>query len=47
LICSYERYPLPADVERELIAFAQREAKLTRLDGLPGILNPKLAHRPG
>jgi trimethylamine---corrinoid protein Co-methyltransferase len=47
LICSYERYPLPADVERELIAFAQREAKLTRLDGLPGILNPELAHRPG
>src|SRR5215472_7553146 len=46
LISSYERHPLTADVERALIAFAEREAKPTGLDGLPGILSPELAHVP-
>jgi hypothetical protein len=38
LIAAYERHPLADDVEQELIAFAQREAKPTGLEGLPGIL---------
>jgi len=44
LLSTYERHPLPADMEKELIAFAQREAKSTRLEGLPGILISKYAH---
>jgi len=41
LISSYQRHPLPSEVERELIAFAQREAKSTGLEGLPGVLCPE------
>jgi len=44
---SYERHPLPPDVERELVAFAQREAQSTGLEGLPGILCPELVHEAG
>jgi trimethylamine:corrinoid methyltransferase-like protein len=46
LVSKYHRHPLPSEVERELIAFAQREAKSTGLEGLPGILCPELAHEP-
>ena len=46
LVCTYERHPLSANVEQELLAFAQRETKPTGLDGLPGILSPELAHGP-
>ena len=35
---AYERHPLPPEVEQELIAFAQREAKSSGLLGLPRIL---------
>lgn len=38
LISAYERHALPSDCEAELIAFAQREAKASGLDHLPGIL---------
>src|SRR5215467_10304176 len=43
LVSSYQRHQLPNEVERELIAFAQREAKSTGLEGLPGILCPEFA----
>lgn len=46
LLASYQRHPLPVEVEQELIAFAQREAKPTGLDGLPGILSAEFAHEP-
>jgi trimethylamine--corrinoid protein Co-methyltransferase len=46
MVCTYERHPLSANVEQELLAFAQRETKPTGLDGLPGIVNPELAHQP-
>src|SRR5271165_5762947 len=36
LVASYERHVMPSEVERELIEFAQREAKPTGLEGLPG-----------
>jgi hypothetical protein len=38
LVAAYERHPLPPEVEQELIAFAQREAKSSGLLGLPRIL---------
>lgn len=47
LISSYERHPLPHEVEQELIAFAQREAKQIGLEGLPGILIPELSRTSG
>jgi trimethylamine--corrinoid protein Co-methyltransferase len=47
LLVSYERHPLPPDREKEMIAFAQREAKPFGLEGLPEILNPEFAHEPG
>jgi trimethylamine:corrinoid methyltransferase-like protein len=37
LVATYERHPRPPDMEQELIAFAQREAKSSGLEGLPGI----------
>ncbi len=42
LASKYQRAPLPSEVERELIAFAQREARSAGLEGLPGILCPEL-----
>jgi trimethylamine---corrinoid protein Co-methyltransferase len=42
LISTYERHPLSPEVEKELIAFAQREARPTGLDGLPGIMSHEL-----
>jgi trimethylamine--corrinoid protein Co-methyltransferase len=46
LVGRYERHALPPEHERELIAFAQREAKSAGLEGLPGILTPEFAHEP-
>jgi len=43
LISAYERHPLPPEIEKEMIVFAQREAKSTGLQGLPGILTTKLS----
>jgi hypothetical protein len=43
LIAAYERHPLPDEVEQALIAFAQREAKSSGLEGLPGIKASKLS----
>lgn len=34
------------ELAQELIAFAQREAKPTGLEGLPGILCPEVVHEP-
>src|SRR5579872_2237199 len=46
LLASYQRHLMPVEMEEELIAFAQREAKPTGLEGLPGILNAELVHEP-
>src|SRR5580765_7974602 len=46
LLSAYERHPLPPEREQEMIAFAQREAKESGLDGLPEILRPEFAHEP-
>jgi len=45
LVATYERHPLPDEVERELITFAQREAMSSGLEGLPGILCPGMRAR--
>jgi hypothetical protein len=42
LLSKYERHPLPAEIETELLAFAQNEGKRAGFVGLPGILTPKL-----
>jgi len=47
MLSAYERHPLPPEREQAMIAFAQREAKDSGLDGLPGILSPEYAHEPG
>jgi trimethylamine--corrinoid protein Co-methyltransferase len=47
LLSAYERHPLPPEREEAMIAFAQREAKGTGLEGLPEILRPEYAHEPG
>lgn len=47
LLSSYQRHPLPADREKEMIAFALREGKKAGLEGLPEILQPEYAHEPG
>ncbi|HEV3513216.1 MAG TPA: trimethylamine methyltransferase family protein [Candidatus Sulfotelmatobacter sp.] len=41
LLSTYVRHPLAPDVEKELIAFAEREGKKVGLEGLPGILQPE------
>jgi trimethylamine--corrinoid protein Co-methyltransferase len=46
LVASYQRHPLPADVEQELRGFAQREGQPAGLEGLPGIVCPEFAHEP-
>ena len=46
LISSYERHPLPVNIEQEMIQFAQQHVKETGLEGLPGILSPEFAHAP-
>jgi trimethylamine--corrinoid protein Co-methyltransferase len=47
LLSAYERHPMAPEREQEMIAFAQREAKASGLDGLPGILGPEYAHHQG
>ncbi|HXJ88631.1 MAG TPA: trimethylamine methyltransferase family protein [Candidatus Binatia bacterium] len=42
LVSSYQRRPLSPEIEQELIAFAQREAKPSGLEGLPGIVADSL-----
>jgi trimethylamine--corrinoid protein Co-methyltransferase len=46
LLSAYERHPLLPEREQELIAFAQREAKQSGLDDLPGIPHCEYAHEP-
>jgi trimethylamine:corrinoid methyltransferase-like protein len=46
LLSTYERHPMPPECEQELIAFAQREAKPSGLEGLPGIVCPEFMHEP-
>ena len=47
LVASYERHPLAPECEQEMIAFAQREAKSSGLEGLPAILDQEFAHEAG
>jgi trimethylamine--corrinoid protein Co-methyltransferase len=47
LVGSYERHPLPAEREKEITAFAQREGKKAGLEGLPGISRPEYARKAG
>jgi hypothetical protein len=47
LVASYQRRPLAADREQEMIAFALREGRKAGLDGLPEILRPEYAPEPG
>ncbi|HET9309586.1 MAG TPA: trimethylamine methyltransferase family protein [Candidatus Sulfotelmatobacter sp.] len=42
LLSTYERHPLPAEIEKEMIAFAEREGIKAGLEGLPGILRPEM-----
>jgi hypothetical protein len=42
LLSAYERHPLAPEREQEMIAFAQREAKASGLEGLPEILGPRV-----
>lgn len=44
LLSTYERHPLPPEIEREMIAFAEREGTKAGLEGLPGILHPDYVH---
>jgi len=47
LVSTYERHPLPPDIEQELIAFAQQEGRKAGLEGLPEILKPEYAQESG
>ena len=47
LLSTYERHPMAAEREHELIAFAQHEAKPFGLEGLPEILKPEYVHEAG
>src|SRR5246127_1465576 len=47
LLSGYERQPLPAEWEQELIAFAQREAKESGLEDLPGIIHEETVREAG
>jgi len=47
LLAAYERSPLEAEREKEMIAFAQREGRIAGLEGLPGILTAEYAPEPG
>jgi trimethylamine--corrinoid protein Co-methyltransferase len=42
LLSTYERHPLPREIERQMIAFAEREGIKAGLEGLPGILRPEM-----
>ena len=47
LISTYQRHPMAAEREQEMITFAQREAKPFGLEGLPEILKPEYVHEAG
>lgn len=47
LLATYERHPLPAECEKELLAFAQREGQPSGLRGLEDILRHEYAHEAG
>jgi len=47
LVASYQRRPLSAEQESELISFAEREGKKVGLEGLPGILQTEYAPERG
>jgi trimethylamine--corrinoid protein Co-methyltransferase len=47
LVSTYERHPLPAEKEKEMIAFAVREGRKSGLEGLPEILTPDYAPEAG
>lgn len=47
LVASYERHPMAAEREQELVAFAHREGKKAGLEGLPEILKPEFVHESG
>jgi len=44
LVSAYQRQPLAPEIEKEMIAFAEREGKKSGLEGLPGIRQPEFAH---
>jgi trimethylamine---corrinoid protein Co-methyltransferase len=46
LVASYERHPLAAEREQEMIAFAVREGKKAGLEGLPKIAETEYAQDP-
>jgi len=46
LVATYERQPLPVDMEKELVAFALGEAKSSGLESLPGVICPQFAREP-
>ena len=47
LLSAYERHPLAAEIEKEMVAFAQREGRKAGLEGLPEILKTEYAHDAG
>jgi len=47
LVSSYERHPLAGEVEKEMLAFAEREGEKAGLEGLPGILTAEYSQEPG
>jgi trimethylamine---corrinoid protein Co-methyltransferase len=47
LVATYERHPMPAEREQELVAFAQQEGQKAGLEGLPEILKPEYVHESG
>jgi trimethylamine:corrinoid methyltransferase-like protein len=46
LVSSYERHALSRDIEKEMIAFAEREGRIAGLEGLPGIVAPEYCGMP-
>ena len=47
LLSLYERHPLSPECEEELIAFAEREARESALEGLPGIIQEESVREAG
>jgi trimethylamine--corrinoid protein Co-methyltransferase len=47
LVAAYERHPLDAAREKEMIAFAEREGKKAGLKGLPEVLHADTVHEAG
>jgi len=47
LVASYERHPLADEIEKEMLAFAEREGKKAGLEGLPGIMAQEYSREEG